>query len=851
MDDENLFKRIQLSFSLDNCLKGQTYQVEFSLKDYEKFETETEKINNQTDSTHIDFTKTFNCDYHFSKIQFFTVNVIRRRDRQKMINFKAIDENHKITLSSIVACKDCIFTCPIRETAPNSEKLIIKAVNPNYLNMKSKNIYTYFDYIKNGIKLKCYIGIDFTQGSDHELNLEENQYLQSIAGFGETLYPFVRDFEVYGYGAKINEINESPGCFNLNFNDKSLYGLTEIGKSYIECLNKISFCERVYLSPLIENIKNLVTKNNELNIYNIFFLLISNPPLKEDYQKCIDLFISNTFLPLSVIVIGIGDKEFNEIKNLINKNRLFSSEGIERIRNNIYFVSMKNCNYNNEILKNKCLKEIPKQVVEFYKINNTSPDDVRENKLENINKSIKKSLFMIQSLNINKDIINDDNNKDNITPNESKVLELKENDKQDTNNEIKDSQDDSDNDFNLFRDNDKALNDKIIIDNNNNNGNIINDNLNKNNNVQIAKCENKKEEKINKINIDCDLFSNDFNIISPNDNFIKESNFVNGTPEIKEDEKNKQIVKMENPFCKDNKKYRETPRDYQKTEIKNMKNPYKRSNNIKKKEDSEDKMNEIKEKDILNEFPKKSNERKLANETPRMKGGEQIQKILANPYAKSRKREESNKIHFQINDSENNMKELKYNILTEKEGSEGDKPKTMIIPYKKLQNQEYNTVQNINDKNNINDKKYYNEIANLNNSQRYANLKNPYRKGMKVDDKKFANVTPGVQLDNQTKNYKSMANPFRNRNNLNQNQNQSNPFKKDSESNQNNIIGKENEIKEENKEISNSTGNQFTQILEMIKKKSLQTPKKINSHEINETNIKEKFDHNAYYTNEI
>ena len=128
MDDENLFKRIQLSFSLDNCLKGQTYQVEFSLKDYEKFETETEKINNQTDSTHIDFTKTFNCDYHFSKIQFFTVNVIRRRDRQKMINFKAIDENHKITLSSIVACKDCIFTCPIRETAPNSEKLIIKAV---------------------------------------------------------------------------------------------------------------------------------------------------------------------------------------------------------------------------------------------------------------------------------------------------------------------------------------------------------------------------------------------------------------------------------------------------------------------------------------------------------------------------------------------------------------------------------------------------------------------------------------------------------------------------------------------------------------------------------------------------
>ena len=427
--DENLFERIQLSFSLDNCLKGPTYQVEFFLKDYDKFETETEKINIQADSTHIDFTKTFNCDYHFSKIQFFTVNVIRRKDRQKMTNFKAIDENHRITLSSIVANKDSIYTCPIRESAPNSEKLIIKAENPNYLDMKSKNIYTYFDFIKNGIKLKCFIGIDFTQGSDHLLIKEENQYLQAIAGFRETLFSFVRDFEVFGYGAKINETNVNPGFFRLNFEDKSLHGLTQIEKSYKECLKKISFCESEHLSPLIEKIRSLIIKNYELNIYNILFLLISNPPVKEDYQKCIDLFVANTYLPLSIIVVGIGDKEFKEIKNLINKNRIFSSEGLERVRNNIYFVSMKNCNYNNEILKNKCLKEIPRQVVEFYKINKTSPDDVKADKLENINKSIEKSINLINVQNNNKVIINNDNNKNNVTPKESNVLKLKENDK--------------------------------------------------------------------------------------------------------------------------------------------------------------------------------------------------------------------------------------------------------------------------------------------------------------------------------------------------------------------------------------------------------------------------------------
>ena len=70
-------------------------------------------------------------------------------------------------------------------------------------------------------------------------------------------------------------------------------------------------------------------------------------------------------------------------------------------------------------------------------------------------------------------IINNDNNKNNVIPKESNVLKLKENDKQNTNNEINYSQDDSDNNFNLFKDSDKALNDKINI-NNNNNKDIIN-----------------------------------------------------------------------------------------------------------------------------------------------------------------------------------------------------------------------------------------------------------------------------------------------------------------------------------------------------------------------------------------
>ena len=40
---------------------------------------------------------------------------------------------------------------------------------------------------------------------------------------------------------------------------------------------------------------------------------------------------------------------------------------------------MKDCNYNIEILKNKCLKVLPMQIVEYYKINKANADNIKEN----------------------------------------------------------------------------------------------------------------------------------------------------------------------------------------------------------------------------------------------------------------------------------------------------------------------------------------------------------------------------------------------------------------------------------------------------------------------------------------
>ena len=382
------FEQIQLRFSLSDCKMGYSYSIEFSLENSEQFETGL--IKSASEHSCIEFSKHFLCNYHFSKIQYFKVNVLRWKNRQHYVKLKVLD-NMKLTLSTLV--KHGIFETKINEKIQNCEKIIIKVENPNYSEEKKNNFFSFFDYIKAGVKLESYIGIDFTKGTEHNQDPDNNQYLQAILGFRETIFDFVRDFQVYGYGATLKNqiLMNNPNYFNLSLSKNTvLTGYTNIEKAYKECLKQINYLDSCSLSPLLNNIKNIIYERYKPDIYSILFLLINDAPDNKDVQNTIDSFIENSYLPLSIIIIGIGNKELDGVKEIINPRIKYSSKDIERYRNNIYFISMKECNFNNDILKNKCLKDLPKQLVEYYSLSKTSPENVRENNFDSIKESINK-----------------------------------------------------------------------------------------------------------------------------------------------------------------------------------------------------------------------------------------------------------------------------------------------------------------------------------------------------------------------------------------------------------------------------------------------------------------------------
>lgn len=847
--------QVQLSFSLDGCKKDSTYKIEFEL-DKDKFETEKQK--NVSNNSHIEFSNKFICNYDFRKIQFFILKLTRWKDRTHFI-VQILGETYKLSLSNLVTADNSTFTCLANNKNKNSEKITIKVENPNYSEQKQQNKFTFFDYMKAGIKLKSIIGIDFTQGSEHGIDEKNIQYLQAISEFREIMFCYMRDFYVYGYGAQFSDINQKHEFFNMNLKDKSpLHGYTNIERAYKECLKKINYCYNASLSPLVRNIKHIILDNYKEEDYYIFLLLISNPPKREDIQNCIDVFIENTYLPLSVVVIGIGDKDFKDIKNICSRKHKYSSKDQEKLRNNIYFFPLKDFNFKYDLVLNECLKEIPKQLVEYYSINKTSPDDIKAKNVSNLKNSIKLLDSKRSCFNID----------EGSAP--PSYLEFS----------IKDSQSNESKNYNLNQSNNNENNayDKF--------GNLINNN----NNIKDSKnnkfpTDQGNSEDNKYYNIDRNRIAQNNEDQEQKNNYIpnpysSNSNNINKINEFKEDEKYKEeklINETPMGFKVEKEKIEDDKIDNYNSSINKINFNYDKDqyySKISRQEDNKyynKKYNNDDDDDVkyYNETPKQEDSKnnnkinndddddvKYYNETP--KQGDNINnsnQIINNDedekdkYYNKIPEKDKLKINFKNNINISNNEEKYYN--------ETPKPGAQKSQFDQFQFKFSNSNKNVNPF-----KKK--ELNNINNQFQNGFSNNKINNIISDDEKVYYNQTPGGKED---KKYPNRSNPFSNNINLNKQNNEdekeeklvnatpggketlnmiqkNNPYKMNNIINDSNVQNQEYEIRKSQTEKivfnKSSLGNQFKQSLELIKKRS----------SINASKESTKSSHNSYGLNE-
>ena len=253
------------------------------------------------------------------------------------------------------------------------------------INYDQKEKLTFIDYLAKGMRINLDIAIDYTLSNnlDNEVPLHNtdprypNDYEKAIESCGSIVafYDYDQLFPVYGFGGKPLYSNEVSHCFNINFQqDPNIKGINNIILAYRQSLSKITLdgptCFSYVIEKVIQEINYDMQHNRDENHY--YILLILTDGCINDSQQTRDKIVEASSLPLSIIIVGIGKADFT-LMDLLDgdKEPVKNSRGEPWKRDIVQFVEFEKFKRTNAInygtdLTEEVLKEIPKQVEEYY-----------------------------------------------------------------------------------------------------------------------------------------------------------------------------------------------------------------------------------------------------------------------------------------------------------------------------------------------------------------------------------------------------------------------------------------------------------------------------------------------------
>ena len=129
----------------------------------------------------------------------------------------------------------------------------------------------------------------------------------------------------------------------------------------------LKYMELIIFWNIIENpLKNRRKENH------YYILLILTDGVVNDMQETKDLIVEASSLPLSIIIVGIGNEDFTFMEKLDGDEiSLTNIRGEKRKRDIVQFIKFNNFKNSNCInygtdLAEEVLKEIPRQIEEYY-----------------------------------------------------------------------------------------------------------------------------------------------------------------------------------------------------------------------------------------------------------------------------------------------------------------------------------------------------------------------------------------------------------------------------------------------------------------------------------------------------
>jgi hypothetical protein len=249
-------------------------------------------------------------------------------------------------------------------------------------------VYSFLDYVIGGCEISLIVAVDFTASNGHPASANSlhyvqsngyNQYQSALHSVSEILLNYDRRKEVpvYGFGGKINR--QLSHCFPLNFNFQcpSVNGLNGIMHAYRSALT----CVELSGPTLFAQILSTAVSMSESALLSqqsqhYFILLILTDGEIHDMRETVDLVVRGSYSPLSIVIVGIGEENFESMQVLdADEQPLIDSKGRPMMRDIVQFVPFRNFGNSPTALAKEVLAEIPREVTNYFRTKNITPND--------------------------------------------------------------------------------------------------------------------------------------------------------------------------------------------------------------------------------------------------------------------------------------------------------------------------------------------------------------------------------------------------------------------------------------------------------------------------------------------
>jgi hypothetical protein len=154
----------------------------------------------------------------------------------------------------------------------------------------------------------------------------------------------------------------------------SIVGIDSVLECYKRILPQLAFSGPTYFSPIIRQILSNIQSEKNSNVYNIFLILTDG--MINDMMDTINVLVEASYLPLSVIIIGVGNSDFSNMNELdADTNALIDSKGRRALRDIVQFVPYQTFSRDPVKLAEQVLAEVPKQLVQYFRFIKRPPSE--------------------------------------------------------------------------------------------------------------------------------------------------------------------------------------------------------------------------------------------------------------------------------------------------------------------------------------------------------------------------------------------------------------------------------------------------------------------------------------------